>query len=195
MTIDKQRISRGLNWKRGVLQLMTCPEAMHDYYSGQQYFALAGALVAILYMLIARVAYLRRTYPALVCNHRLSHGRSLYGAANLGYFFYHEPQAARIGSALTRSQSEFNASEGAHLNSMMNGFHRSYRLDSTVALLSLLTVAAGLPIPGNKIRSNKAIGAGLAIALCATKLLAGEVGSKHRALQYREALLSARGAG
>jgi hypothetical protein len=72
---------------------------------------------------------------------------------------------------------------------MMNGFHRSYRLDGTVAALGLLTAAVGFTR-----KSSKAISVGLAVTLCATTLLAGEIRSKHRALHYREALLAARAA-
>jgi hypothetical protein len=80
---------------------MTYLEAMRDYYSGQRYVGLAITvfLIAGLFML----------------------------PANVIYFFYVAPQSARIESALARSPSEFDASESAHLNRMMNGFHRSYR--------------------------------------------------------------------
>jgi hypothetical protein len=105
---------------------------------------------------------------------------------NVGYFVYIGPQSARVSSILTRSQSGFEDSESAHLNNMMNGFHRSYRLDSTAALLGVLTVAVGA---GTK--SSRVIGVGLAVTLCATTLFAGEVWSKHRALHYRDALATA----
>lgn len=104
--------------------------------------------------------------------------------ANVGYFFYVGPQSARIEATLAKNPAEFLASEEVHLDKMMRGFQRSYRLDGAVALAGTLLATIGLLV-----RNNKYVGTGLAVALCAATLLAGEIWSKHRALQYREALL------
>jgi hypothetical protein len=165
--------------------------AMHDYYAGQKVVAIFGALVALAYIVLGKAAFTRPRHPARAFGiTTLVIAGGLMLPANVAYFFYVGPQWVRIDSILARSQSDFYASENAHLNKMMNGFHRSYRLDSAVALLGFLIVAWGLAK-----KSRKAIGIGLAIALCATTLLGGEVWSKQRALHYQAALLPARGAG
>ena len=166
---------------------MTYPEAMRDYYSGQHYVAIAGALAAAFYLLIARFAYARKTNPhrSFAITVFLVAGLLML-PANVAYFFSIGPQTARIESTLTRSQSEFSASENAHLNRMMAGFRRDYTTDGSIALLGLLIATAGLAG-----RSKKAIGIGLALSLCATTLFAGEVWSKQRALHYRNNLLAA----
>lgn len=115
---------------------MTFSEAMREYYSGQRFVALAGALVAIFYLIAARVAYIRgaqSTRSFAIAIFLIAGGFML--PANVVYFFSIGPQSARIDSILTRSQAEFDTLETAHLSKMMDGFHFSYRFDSAVALL------------------------------------------------------------
>ncbi len=169
---------------------MTFSEAMHEYYSGQRFVGLAGALVAIFYLIVARVTYIRAPQSARSFAITIFLIASCFMLpANVVYFFYVGPQSARIGSILARSHAEFDTIETAHLKKMMDGFHFSYRFDGAVALLGLLAAAVGFAA-----KNDKVIGAGLAVTLCATTLLVGEVWSKHRALHYREALSAARGA-
>lgn len=163
---------------------MTYLQAMHDYYSAQRYVGLAGALLAVLYFLIAVAAYRRKTLPArsFAITVLLIAGLLMLPATVVCFFFL-GPHSAHIATTLAQSPSEFNAPETAHLNNMMNGFHRSYRLDGAVAMPGLLIAVAGFAA-----KSSKLIGVGRAVTLCATTLLAGEVWSKHRALRYREQL-------
>lgn len=167
---------------------MNPTETMHAYYSGQRIVALAGALASIAYLLIAWAAFVRATYPArsFAITVFLLAGFFML-PANIAYFFYVGPQSTRIEATLTRNQDEFFLSEQAHLDKMMRGFQHSYRLDGTVALAGALAVVLGILF-----RNSKCVGIGLAIALCATTLLAGEIWSKHRAVHYRVALFAAR---
>jgi hypothetical protein len=163
---------------------MSSFDAIHDYYAGQRIVAIAGALVALVYVLLAseaitRPAHFARAFgiTALV----IAGGFML--PVNVAYFFYVGPQSARIESMLSRNPVELHASEETHLDTMMRGFHRSYRLDGTVAMLGVL-----LAVFGFIVRNSKLAGIGLAISLCAMTLLAGEIWSKQRALNYREEL-------
>jgi hypothetical protein len=163
-------------------------DAMHDYYAGQKIVGLVGVLAALALVLLAWVAFRRPTQSERafgIAAVLIAGGFML--PANVVYFFYVGPQSARIESMLRRSPAEFHASEEAHLDKMMRGFQHSYRLDATLALLGILGAAAGFIV-----RNNKYVGIGLALALCATTLLAGEIWSKQRALHYREVLLAAR---
>jgi hypothetical protein len=172
-------------------------EAMRAYYAGQHYVALAGAFVAIVYLLFAWWAYPRKTRPAASYPVQPFPARSvavtvfvfaglLMLPVNVVYFFYVGPQSAKIEATLARNPSQFDASESAHLDRMMDGFRLSYTLESTAAFLGLIAIAVGFAT-----ENRKAVGIGLGIILCATTLLAGEVWSKQRALHYREALQAA----
>ncbi len=79
---------------------MTFSEAMREYYSGQRFVALAGALVAISYLIVARVAYIRGVQPtrSFAITIFLVAGCFML-PANVVYFFYVGPQLARIDSS------------------------------------------------------------------------------------------------
>ncbi len=166
---------------------MNSLDAMHDYYSGQRTVTIAGAAIALAYLLPAWPVFRRAAtagcpFPVTVF---LVAGLFML-PANIAYFFYVGPQSARIEATLKRDLAVFHTSEKAHLDKMMCGFQHSYRLDSTVVLAGFL-----LSVVGFFLRNNNCTGIGLALALCASTLLAGEVWSKQRALHYREALLTA----
>jgi hypothetical protein len=130
----EKSVSWDLNYRGGAEQSMTYPGAMRDYYSGQRYVALVGALVAILYLVLAMLTYARKAHPAraFAITAFLIAGLLML-PVNVAYFAYIGPTSARASSTLAQSQSGFEDAEATHVNNMMNGFHRSYRLDSTVA--------------------------------------------------------------
>jgi len=159
-------------------------DIMHDYYAGQKIVGIVGAAVAAVLVAFAFAMFRHAAHPAHafgVTTLIIAGGFML--PANVAYFFYVGPQSARIESTLKRSPTEFKSSEKAHLDKMLRGFRRSYTIDSVAAAIGLCLILAG-HFSGNQ----RQIGIGLAVALCATTLLAGEVWSKHRAIHYRDAL-------
>jgi hypothetical protein len=93
----------------------------------------------------------------------------------------------RMARALrTPDPAAFRISEAEHIDNMMQGFRRSYWWDGAVALLGTLTAAVGVIV-----KNGRCVGIGLALALCASTLLAGEMWSRQRALHYQAALQAA----
>lgn len=119
-------------------------DALRNYYLGQRIVAIAGAAVALSYLLLAWSVFGRAASPAraFAITVFLAAGLLML-PANVVYLFYVGPQSARIEATLKRDPVVFHASEEAHLDKMMRGFRQSYRLDSTVALAGLLLSAAG----------------------------------------------------
>lgn len=165
--------------------------AVHDYYAGQQIVSIAGALVALVLVLLAWSGVRRSAHPAHAFGMTvlvIAGGFML--PANVAYFIYVGPQSARVESMLSRSTAEFHASEEAHLNTLMRGLEHSYAIDGTLAMLGIW-----LAVFGVFVRSDQLVGTGLAVSLCAITLLTGEVWSKSRAQHYRDALQIARDGG
>jgi hypothetical protein len=158
-------------------------DAVHDYYGGQRTVAIAGALAGLAWLLVARAAYTRKARAFAITLFLIAGGFML--PVNAVYFFYIGPQAAGVEAMLARDSAAFHASEEVHLDEMLRGFRRSYSIDGTLVLVGLLGGAAGFIA-----RSKRWVGIGLALALCDTTLLAGEMWSRQRALQYQEALRS-----
>lgn len=161
---------------------------MHDYYVGQKLVGIVGGSVAALLVLIGVLAFRQTAHPAHAFGlTTLIIAGGFILPANVAYYFYVGPQTVRIESMLKRSPAEFRASEDKHLDKMFRGFTRSYTIDS-------LAIAFGLylTVMGHLRQNPRQLGIGLAIALCASALLAGEVWSKQRATHYRDALHAVR---
>ncbi len=167
---------------------MTYLQAMRDYYFGQRHVAIAGALAAAVYLLLAWSAYNPTAYPARSFAITVFLVAGLFMLpANLGYFFYLGPQTARVGATLAQGPLAFDTAERAHVDKMLKGFRRSYAINGALAALGLLIIALGFGSGRTRL-----VGTGLALALCGVTLLAGEIWSRQRALHYRQALLDAR---
>ena len=163
---------------------MSLVEVMRDYYARQRIVAVAGALVAVVLLLLAWWVAARSAHPFGITIFLIAGAFTL--PANIGYFFYVGAQSARIRAVLAKDPAAFRISEAEHLDNMMQGFLRSYWVDGAVALLGTLTAAVGVIV-----KNGKWVGIGLALALCASTLLAGEIWSRQRALHYQAALQAA----
>ena len=184
---DVIQIAGHLDIKKGekMRVLMASLDIMRDYYGGQKIVAIVGAAVATVLVLLALTTFQQVVHPAAhafgVTTLIIAGGFML--PANVAYYFYVGPQSARIESMLKRSAAEFKASEEAHLDKMFRGFTRSYTIDGVGIAIGLYLFLAG-----HLSRNHRQAGIGVAVALCATMLLAGEVWSKYRATHYRDAL-------